>query len=47
MALQAGVRQFVAKPFEWKYFFGVLEEAVKEHVGEPVSRPASDETQPE
>lgn len=47
MAIQAGVRQFVAKPFEWNHFFGVLEEAVKEHAGEPASRPASDETQPE
>jgi CheY-like chemotaxis protein len=46
MALQAGVRGFVAKPFEWNHFFGVLEEAVKEHAGEPASRPASDETQP-
>jgi CheY-like chemotaxis protein len=47
MALQAGVRRFVAKPFEWKHFFGVLEEAVKEHAGDPASRPASDKTHPE
>jgi DNA-binding response OmpR family regulator len=31
MALHARVRGFVGKPFEWKKFFGIMEQVVRQH----------------
>ena len=46
MALDAGVHSFVGKPFEWNEFFGILEQAVRDHARKGSGDASSDGDQP-